>query len=151
MASINHLQRQKISSHNKGEKLAKSWIGVNLINSFIYLLSALKTFPFPSCLNFLFLDHWAISYFPVLGIYRSCELQQTKTNRMVAQSSFYLSSKMLQNIHSEDKYAKVEISSKTRIEQNSGKSWEWRCVGTHCCLFPHIRKAASLSNLFPKI
>ena len=90
--------------HNKREKFAKGLIGVILINSFIYLLSALKTFPFPSCLNFLFLDHWAISYLPVLGIYPSCELQQTKTNRTVAQSSFYLfGSKMLQNIHSEDK------------------------------------------------
>ena len=65
----------------KGEIFVDSEIGVNLINSFIYLLSVqlsvLSTFPFPSCLNFLILDHWAISYLPVLGIYR----RQPTTNQ----------------------------------------------------------------------
>ena len=89
----------------KGEIFVNSEIGVNLINSFIYLLSVqlsvLSTFPFPSCLNFLILDHWAISYLPVLGIYRrqpTTNQNQQKLQKIILKnfSSFlYL---MMQNI-----------------------------------------------------
>ena len=50
---------------------------------------------------------------------------------------------------SEAKYAKEETSSKTQFQQNSEKSFEgedvkmWRCVGTHCCLFPSHKKGSS--------